>query len=263
MLILVVFEELAQLTQIERAEIENYFNLKELTTKIKNPSTQRKVTFHIQPKSITLPQYLSCFEYSSNNTMNQDAGFFIKSDYSKQKYFNLSKSITQQEKQMMGNFLFSKLMQSEFDEQKFIQNFLTNIPLTKMSLLDLLVQSWLNNNFSNISTFFKLFSILSGFAKLEIVKSISDQNETTDGFDDKTNTFESYFVNEYLFKLKSTLESSTSFTNSLLICQVVRSMLVQVSRHSKNFFDYKSSSYQMKMLQRLKVILIILRRSIC
>ena len=164
---------------------------------------------------------------------------------------------------MMGNFLFSKLMQSEFDEQKFIQNFLTNIPLTKMSLLDLLVQSWLNNNFSNISTFFKLFSILSGFAKLEIVKSISDQNETTDGFDDKTNTFESYFVNEYLFKLKSTLESSTSFTNSLLICQVVRSMLVQVSRHSKNFFDYKSSSYQMKMLQRLKVILIILRRSSC
>jgi len=225
---LILFEELAELTQVEETELENYFNLKELTTKTKNSTTQRKVKFAIEPQLFNLAQYLSCFEFSSSNTLNQDAGFLIKSDYSKQKYFHLNKAITLQEKQMIGDFLFSDLIQSEFDEHKFLQNFLKNIPLAKMSMLDLLVQSWLNNSFTNISTFFKLFSILSGFAKLELVKNVSDQNEIIESSVEETNAFEVIFVNEYLFKLKSTLENSTSFLNSLLISLLVRSMLIQV-----------------------------------
>jgi hypothetical protein len=244
----IAFEELAQLTQIEETDLENYFNLKEQTTKTKSQSTQRKVKFAIEPQPFTLAQYLSCFEFSSNNTLNQDAGLLIKSDYSKHKYFHLNKAITQQEKQMMGDFLFANLIQSEFDEQKFIQDFLANIPLVRMNMLDLLIQSWLKNNFSNISTFFKLFSILSGFAKLEPVKNLADQNEEIESSTNETNKFESVFVNEYLFKLKSKLESSTSFLNSLLIALVVRSMLIQVSIHFK-----KCLIYHLKFLLNQKI----------
>ena len=89
--------------------------------------------------------------------------------------------------------------------------------------------AWLNEPHENIISLCKFLFILSGCSSC-VRRALENQNDDTssDDHDTEDNDFESVFINDYFKKFKNTCETSTNLIESLLLCWIVRSILIQV-----------------------------------
>ena len=97
----------------------NYFEMKKIVTEKKdNMDLNEKDT-----KPLSLPKYLSKFEIPAG-------------DKSSGNHYGLSKSITNEEKEKLGYFLFKNFFAEDvaYDEE-YLLEFLRMIPLKKLDLL--------------------------------------------------------------------------------------------------------------------------------
>jgi hypothetical protein len=100
----------------------------------------------------------------------------------------------------------------------------------------LLICAWLNESFENIINLCNYLYILNGFTcnstkepTKEISKSSSNENLNKLTNLETNQDFESVFINDYFKKFKKTCETSESLAESLFLCWVIRSIIIQVN----------------------------------
>lgn len=132
-------ESMSELLHIDQTDLDAYNDLKNKQNGmlLRNPK-HKKVNFQIEndKKEINLAKYLSCFELpSSSNTIRLSIGNDTV-DLNEKSKLNLCKNLTSENKQLLGKFIFSQLLEKsyEFNESNANQ-FIGSIPLEKIILL--------------------------------------------------------------------------------------------------------------------------------
>ncbi len=100
----------------------------------------------------------------------------------------------------------------------------------------MLICAWLNDSFENIINLCNYLYILNGFTSCnstqepnkEIPKSSSNENLNKLTNLETNEDFENVFINDYFKKFKKTCETSESLVESLFLCWVIRSIIIQV-----------------------------------
>ena len=259
---------LSDLIQIEEADLNDYFELrqvireKELSSKkVKfnlDESSEAMIKFSDNRFQINLPKYLNSFNFLTavvKTKTEKDE----KDDCSRKRYCSIEKNIGIAEKQQLGAFLFANLLKCSFEwDDLLVKKFLEAVPLKKIDLLDLLMNACIGNPelYQNIFNLYSLMSLLSGYdrfksrckeedasklkgldeAQTESVRdNDSEKKNDDDGQEEEDGAldFNMHFLNTHIHKFLCMYENATNLASALILAWIVRSLLAKVSNAGK------------------------------